>query len=76
MVNVDLLKDTIIVSRHKTIKEVYEKMGLTKRKFELRMQKKVFDSNEIAQLIEILALSKDEVFAIFFALEVTADVTE
>lgn len=68
MVNIELLKDTIIVSRHKTIKEVYEEMGLTKRMFGTRMAKRTFDSTEISKLISILELTWEEVKAIFFAL--------
>lgn len=67
MVNIELLKDTIIVSRHKTIQEVYSAMGLTKRKWQTRMAKKSFDSEEIKQLIDILKLSFAELMAIFFA---------
>ncbi len=67
MVNVDLLKDTIIVSRHKTIQEVFGEMGLTKRKWQIRIAKKVFDSEEIKKLIHILNLSLEELNAIFFA---------
>lgn len=67
MVNVDLLKDTIIVSRHMTIQDVYSRMGLTKRKWGLRISKKTFDSEEIKSLIEILSLTWEEIKAIFFA---------
>lgn len=67
MVNVDLLKDTIIVSRHKTIQEVFTGMGLTKRQWFMRISKKVFDSDEIKKLIDILNLTLEEVAAIFFA---------
>lgn len=67
MVNVDLLKDTIIVSRHKTIQEVFTAIGLTKRQWLSRISKKVFDSNEIKALIDCLSLTLEEVKAIFFA---------
>lgn len=68
MVNVDLLKDTIIVSRHKTIYEVFTEMGLTKRQWFSRISKRKFDSCEIRKLIDILSLSWEEVMAIFFEL--------
>ncbi len=67
MVNVELLKDTIIVSRHKTIQEVFTEMGLTKRKWATRIAKKDFNCDEIKHLIEILKLTWEEVQAIFFA---------
>lgn len=75
MVNVELLKDTIIVSRHKTIQEVYTQMGLTKRKWGIRIEKRKFDSDEIAALINILSLTWEEVYAIFFRIEVTQHAT-
>lgn len=67
MVNIDLLKDTIIVSRHKTLTEVYSEMGLTKRKFGTRMANKSFDAEEIGKIINILDLSWEETKAIFFS---------
>lgn len=67
MVNVALLNDTIIVTRHMTIGEVIEKAGFTKRVWYNRIERKIFYSNEIKKLIEILSLSMDEVYAIFFA---------
>lgn len=58
-----------IVEQGLTQKEVRTMMGLTKRQFEIRIEKKNFDAEEIYKLLDILEI--DDPKPIFFAAEVT-----
>ena len=62
MVNTDRLKGEIIARKLKQ-KDVYERIGLSKRQWELRMDSKKFDSDEIYKICEVLG---NEVLPIFF----------
>lgn len=67
MVDTDRLKGEI-VARKLTQKDVYTQIGLTKRQWELRMNSKKFDSDDIYNLCKVLG---DEVLPIFFKEKVT-----
>lgn len=67
MVNTDKLKGEI-VSRKFTQKQVYERIGLTKRQWDLRMSSKRFDSEDIYKICEVLG---KDLLPIFFEENVT-----
>ena len=58
-----------IVANGKTQEEVARSIGITPKTFSLRMKKKVFGSDEIEKMIEILNI--DDPMPIFFAKTVT-----
>lgn len=68
MVDTDQLKG-IIVSRKLTQKAVYEQMGLTKRQWDARMEKRKLDTDEMYSLCNILDI--EEPISVFFASPVT-----
>lgn len=68
MVNTNELKAEI-VRQGKTQKQVYEHLGLTKRQWMSRIEKKKFDSDEMYGISNYLML--DNPMLIFFADEVT-----
>lgn len=63
MVDVQKLKG-LIVERGLTQTEVYNRIGLTKRQWQHRMENKKFDSNEMQSLIKVLKI--DNPTPIFF----------
>lgn len=63
MVDVNKLKG-LIVERGLTQTEVYNRMGLSKRQWQGRIEKKKFDSDDMMQLISILDI--DNPSPIFF----------
>lgn len=63
MVDINKLKATI-VEKGLTQTEVHNRMGLTKRQWQCRMEKKKFDSDDMLKLVNILEI-KDPV-PIFF----------
>lgn len=63
MVDVPGLKG-LIASKNLKQKEVYEKIGMTRRQWCDRLQKRKFDSNEMYDIKNVLG---DEVISIFFA---------
>lgn len=63
MVDVNKLK-ALIVERGFKQNEVYNRIGLSKRQWQHRMENKKFDSNEIASLIKVLDI--DNPSPIFF----------
>ena len=69
MVNTDKLLG-IMAERHKSQKEVAEALGMTPKTFYLKMQKKVFGSDEIETMIEVLEI--DNPMPIFFDPKVTS----
>lgn len=68
MVDVNKLKG-LIVERGLTQTEVRNRMGLTKRQWQCRIEKKKFDSDDMMKLITILEISNPS--PIFFVNEVT-----
>ena len=58
-----------IVANGMTQEEVAKSIGITPKTFCLRMKKKVFGSDEIEKMIEILKI--DDPMSIFFAKTVT-----
>lgn len=64
MVDVNKLKG-LIVERGLTQTEVYNRMGLSKRQWQCRIEKKKFDSDDMMKLISILNI--DNPSPIFFA---------
>lgn len=67
---VDTLELKAQISRRgMTAKQVYNEMGMTKRVWYDKMQKKKFDSDEMYRLIKILNIENPA--PIFFADEVT-----
>lgn len=67
---VDTLELKAQISRRgMTAKQVYSEMGMTKRVWYDKMQKKKFDSDEMYRLIKILNIENPA--PIFFADEVT-----
>lgn len=68
VVNVNELKAEI-VRKGFTQKEVYEGIGLSKRQWEIRIEKKKFDSDDIFSLINFVGIENP--MPIFFADEVT-----
>lgn len=67
MVNTNRLKGTII-SLGLSQKNVYEAIGLTKRQWDIRMEKKQFSSDEIYKICEVIG---NDNLPIFFEKEVT-----
>ena len=63
MVDTNKLKG-LIVERGLTQTEVYNRMGLSKRQWQGRIEKKKFDSDDMMQLISILEI--DNPSPIFF----------
>lgn len=63
MVDTNKLKG-LIVERGLTQTEVYNRMGLSKRQWQGRIEKKKFDSDDMMQLISILDI--DNPSPIFF----------
>lgn len=63
MVDTNKLKG-LIVERGLTQTEVYSRMGLSKRQWQCRIEKKKFDSDDMMQLISILEI--DNPSPIFF----------
>lgn len=63
MVDTNKLKG-LIVERGLTQTEVYSRMGLSKRQWQGRIEKKKFDSDDMMQLISILDI--DNPSPIFF----------
>lgn len=68
MVDVNKLKG-LIVERGLTQTEVHNRMGLSKRQWQCRIEKKKFDSDDMMKLIIILEISNPS--PIFFVNEVT-----
>lgn len=67
MVDVNELKGAI-VSRKKKQKDVYSQIGLTKRQWQIRTEKKVFSSDEIYGIVMCLGITDpEEIQKIFFA---------
>jgi hypothetical protein len=64
MVDVNKLKG-LIVERGLTQTEVYGRMGLSKRQWQGRIEKKKFDSDDMKKLVTILEI--DNPSPIFFA---------
>lgn len=64
MVDVNKLKG-LIVERGLTQTEVYNRMGLSKRQWQGRIEKKKFDSDDMKKLVTILKI--DNPSPIFFA---------
>lgn len=58
----------LIVSQKLTQKQVYERMGLTRRKWNTRLETGKWSSDEMYKLQEILG---DKVISIFFKQKVT-----
>ncbi len=69
MVNTDKLLG-IMAERHKSQKDVAEALGMTPKTFYLKMQKKVFGSDEIEEMINILEIT--DPMPIFFDSKVTS----
>lgn len=69
MVNTDKLLG-IMAERHKSQKDVAEALGMTPKTFYLKMQKKVFGSDEIETMIRVLEI--DNPMPIFFDSKVTS----
>lgn len=74
MVNTDALRG-LIAERGFSQSDVAKKLGMTPKTFYTKMVKKVFDSDEIEALIRILEIPLDNCARIFFASNVTCDVT-
>lgn len=68
MVDTNKLKG-LIVERGLTQVEVYNRMGLSKRQWQCRIENKKFDSDDMVKLISILEI--DNPSPIFFVQEVT-----
>lgn len=68
MVDTNELKAQI-VRKGLTVEKVYSSLGLTKRQWYQRMQRKTFDSNEMLELVKMLHIENP--VPIFFAEEVT-----
>ena len=58
-----------IVAKGKTQEEVAKSIGITPKTFSLRMKKRVFGSDEIEKMIDLLDI--DDPMTIFFAKSVT-----
>lgn len=56
MVDINKLKATI-VEKGLTQTEVHNRMGLTKRQWQCRMEKKKFDSDDMLKLVNILEIT-------------------
>lgn len=69
MVNTDKLLG-IMAERHKSQKDVAEALGMTPKTFYLKMQKKVFGSDEIETMIRVLEI--DNPMPIFFDSKITS----
>ena len=70
MVNTDALRG-IIAERNLSQAEVAKHLGMTPKTFYSKMNKKVFDSDEIETMIRLLSIPLDRCAHIFFASEVT-----
>lgn len=71
MVNVDVLKGKIIASGY-TMTEFRQKLGMTEATWRRRIEKKVFGSDDIEKMVELLEIkSTKEMAQIFFANIVT-----
>lgn len=66
MVNVDELRGKL-TARNITHAEMAKKLGITPKTFTSRIKKKIFMSDEIDTMVEVLGLDKDEAWKIFFA---------
>lgn len=73
MVDANRLK-SVIVLNGKTQEDVAIHIGMTPKTFYLKMKKGVFGSDEIEKMIDYLHI--EEPMPIFFAKEVTCEVTE
>lgn len=69
MVNTDKLLG-IMAERHKSQKDVAKALGMSPKTFYLRMQSKVFGSDEIETMIEVLDI--DNPMPIFFDSKVSS----
>jgi len=70
MVNTDALRG-IIAERGLSQSELAKKLGMTPKTFYTKMTKKVFDSDEIENMIDILQIPLENCTRIFFASKVT-----
>ncbi len=70
MVNVDVLRG-IIAERGYSQTDVAKKLGITPKTFYTKMNKRVFDSDEIELMINFLHIPVEECTRIFFASNVT-----
>lgn len=75
MVNTDALRG-LIVEKGLSQSDVAKKLGMTPKTFYTKMSKKVFDSDEIEALIQLLQIPLENCTRIFFAQNVTYDVTK
>ena len=64
---------SVMVLNGKTQEDVAKHLGMSSKTFYLRMKKGVFGSDEMESMIELLSLENPS--AIFFAKEVTSEVT-
>ena len=75
MVNVNELRGRMVASNI-TYAEMAKKLGITSKTFSLRMKNKIFMSNEIDVMLDVLNLEKDEAWKIFFDQKVTRHETK
>lgn len=71
MVNVDKLKVEMFACNI-THAQMAKKLGISPKTFGTRLKKKIFMSNEIEMMIDILKLSIEKAMAIFFDKNVTS----
>lgn len=73
MVDVNRLRSQMVLY-NKTQEDVAKHIGMTPKTFYLRMKKGVFGSDEIEKMIDYLNI--DDPVSIFFAKQVTSEVTK
>ena len=75
MVNTDVLRG-LIAEKGLSQSDVAKSLGMTPKTFYTKMGKKVFDSDEIEALIKLLQIPLESCTKIFFAQNVTYEVTK
>lgn len=66
MVNTDELRGRLTACNI-TYAEMAKKLGITPKTFTTRIKKKIFMSDEIDTMVDVLGLDKEEAWKIFFA---------
>lgn len=70
MVNVDRLRG-ILAEKRKSQAEIAKMLGISERTFYAKMNRKVFDSDEIYEMCKYLGIGSADMISIFFDQSVT-----